>query len=176
MVRNPSVSESNHKYLGGRLISKYAVPRSTTMSQSTIVASIPPSGIFNVPFHKNRFFRGRSDFLENLARYLLPSRKRQTLASCLVHGMPGMGKSQLALEYAYQNRKSYRCVFWIGSETLPGLALNFASIADLLSVSDQSMGPERKIEIAKKWLENTGKDGSIPSQSCVIKLRENVSR
>lgn len=127
------------------------------MSQSTIVASIPPSDIFNVPFHKNRFFRGRSDFLEDLARYLLPSRKRQTLASCLVHGIPGMGKSQLALEYAYQNRKSYRCVFWIGSETLPGLGLNFASIADLLGVSDQSMGPERKIEIAKEWLENTDK-------------------
>ncbi len=72
--------------------------------------------------------------------------------------MGGMGKTRIALEYAHRYRKLYDCVFWLGAQQLPMLWLSFASIAKQLGIPHaESMGGCRKYELAKDWLETTGK-------------------
>ena len=72
--------------------------------------------------------------------------------------MGGMGKTRIALEYAYRNRKFYDYIFWLGAQQLPKLELSFASIATKLGIpQSELMRGSRKYELVKEWLETTGK-------------------
>ncbi len=35
---------------------------------------------------------------------------------CMLHGMAGIGKTEIALEYSYRNRDKYECIFWVSAE------------------------------------------------------------
>jgi hypothetical protein len=69
--------------------------------------SAPPETAHNLPSDPSRFFTGRSAFLEEV-RQTLKEKHAVALA-----GQPGIGKSQVALEYGYQQyqAKTYRYVF-----------------------------------------------------------------
>ncbi|MCX4562065.1 FxSxx-COOH system tetratricopeptide repeat protein [Streptomyces umbrinus] len=67
----------------------------------------------NVP-QRNRNFTGRGDLLE-----LLAERLSTGLAAVLpeaLHGMGGVGKSQIAVEYLYLHSHDYSLVWWIPAE------------------------------------------------------------
>ncbi|MCS7481441.1 tetratricopeptide repeat protein [Umezawaea endophytica] len=68
-------------------------------------AAGPPTGAWNVP-PRNPNFVGRVDALATL----------DGLAVQTVRGMGGVGKTQLAVEYCYQNSDSYDVVWWIFAE------------------------------------------------------------
>lgn len=64
--------------------------------------------VWNVPERSDRFV-GRGDLLRRL-RSALTERSRAVLV-----GAPGMGKTQLAIEYAHRFAGEYECVWWIRS-------------------------------------------------------------
>ncbi|KAK3947439.1 hypothetical protein QBC32DRAFT_354310 [Pseudoneurospora amorphoporcata] len=117
-------------------------------------------GIFSVPRAQNTKFCGRKEVLEQLGRDLLPAQDTSQ-KSCTLHGAPGMGKTQIALEFAY--RCSYKFpelnIFWIPAEDETVLSQAFGNIARLVGsqqaetdVPDQA----RLLETATAWLrENT---------------------
>jgi hypothetical protein len=68
----------------------------------------------NVP-PRNPVFTGRRELLEQLERRL----QTQSVAAVLpqaLHGEGGVGKSQIAIEYAYRHRADYDVIWWIPSE------------------------------------------------------------
>ena len=68
----------------------------------------------NVP-PRNPVFTGRRELLEQLERRL----QTQSVAAVLpqaLHGEGGVGKSQIAIEYAYRHRTDYDVIWWIPSE------------------------------------------------------------
>jgi hypothetical protein len=68
----------------------------------------------NVP-PRNPVFTGRRELLEQLERRL----QTQSVAAVLpqaLHGEGGVGKSQIAIEYAYRHRSDYDVIWWIPSE------------------------------------------------------------
>jgi tetratricopeptide (TPR) repeat protein len=68
----------------------------------------------NVPT-RNPVFTGRRALLEQLERRL----RTQSVAAVLpqaLHGEGGVGKSQIAIEYAYRHRTDYDVVWWVPSE------------------------------------------------------------
>ncbi|KAI0813467.1 hypothetical protein GGR55DRAFT_677108 [Xylaria sp. FL0064] len=119
---------------------------------------LPPSGIFHVPFARNEFFCGRDTTLREIKAAL--SRKVNASAfhqpSCLIHAMGGMGKTQVALAYAHENRSTYPYIFWIGAQNEPGVGTSFASIALKLGIPvAENLGRAQRINAVRDWLKNT---------------------
>ncbi|KAL8358300.1 hypothetical protein RB601_009625 [Gaeumannomyces tritici] len=107
---------------------------------------------------QNPHFVGRDEELTMIRSHVLhaapPGTKR--LKRVAIHGIGGMGKSQLALEYTFQLRSSFRAVFWIRSEVNTVLQQDFGQIARILG-TDQVAGKdlEWSIQAAKDWLSGT---------------------
>ncbi|WP_427165678.1 FxSxx-COOH system tetratricopeptide repeat protein [Streptomyces sp. C1-1] len=89
----------------------------------------PP--VWSVP-GRNAAFTGRSELLEDLRERLA-----NTGTATLLHGMGGVGKTQLATEYAYRYRGNYDVVWWIEAE-FGDLALRqYSELAPHLGVEEQ---------------------------------------
>lgn len=73
----------------------------------------PPRIWGNVP-QRNRNFTGRETLLERLQERL-GSGVTAVLPEAL-HGMGGVGKSQIAIEYVYRHSREYRLIWWVPSE------------------------------------------------------------
>src|SRR5216683_4002995 len=74
--------------------------------------TVPP--VWNVPT-RNAAFTGRSAVLEKLRDQLVGSSKAVVLPQAL-YGLGGVGKTQVALEYAHRFMADYDLVWWVSSE------------------------------------------------------------
>ena len=97
-------------------------------------------------------FVGRNTELTTLAQQMISSStNNMRRKSCLLHGIGGVGKSQLAAEFARKHQENFSAIFWIASSTKEKLK---RSIAALVLKLPQHQIPER----ARSALKNTGKD------------------
>ncbi len=119
--------------------------------QAQDVTALPP--YWYVPYQRNPFFTGREQILQQLHQLL---RRQQTVAltqSCALSGLGGIGKTQIAVEYAYRSFQDYSAVFWVGAETAESLQAGFHSIATLLQVPEHLEPDQRKMVAAViHWL------------------------
>lgn len=78
----------------------------------------PDNSVFNVPYRaKEEGVIGRSDDLAKVRNQLLQGRKTAIGHTALFHGIGGLGKTQLAVEYAYKFRESYPFgVIWLSAD------------------------------------------------------------
>jgi hypothetical protein len=104
---------------------------------------------WNVPYSRNTFFTGRVKVLNDLHEAL---EKRGVAA---LSGLPGVGKTQTAVEYAHRRREDYRAVFWAKAESRETLVSDLASIATLLDLPEsKAKEQETALRAVKRWLEN----------------------
>ncbi|QBD78638.1 toll/interleukin-1 receptor domain-containing protein [Ktedonosporobacter rubrisoli] len=90
---------------------------------------------WNVPYSRNLLFAGREHLLQQMHAYFSKSiNSLQPLALC---GMAGIGKSQLALEYAHRHRSEYQGIFWIQADSSESLVQDFIQLARLLKLPNQ---------------------------------------
>jgi len=118
------------------------------------VSGLPP--IWNVPHHRNPNFTGRESLLAQL-RKALTSGQPAALTQA-IHGLGGVGKTQLATEYAYRHRADYDLVWWVRAEEPATLAADYAALAAPLNLPEKDH-PEQPavIEAVRHWLgQNTG--------------------
>jgi hypothetical protein len=88
---------------------------------------LPP--IWRVPLRRNPHFTGRDDLLDELARKLAQARVALT-------GMAGVGKTQLALEYAYRHAHEFDLVSWLRAEESTTLQEDYAALANPLELPE----------------------------------------
>ena len=114
------------------------------LSDGPIEKAIRP---WNLPLDRNPFFTDREEIISQLSNELNAKRK------VALSGIPGVGKTQIALEYAYRDGKNYRAVLWSRAETKETLISSFIAIAGLLNIPEKDDQEEdRVIQAVKKWL------------------------
>lgn len=112
---------------------------------------------------RNQDFFGRGGVLQALDNVLLPSLYRQFDTKKSRHaalcGMGGIGKTSIAVEFAFSRRVHFDAVFWVNAATLPKLEHSFAEIAVKLGLVETWESSDHVIlrELVKDWLENPQK-------------------
>jgi tetratricopeptide (TPR) repeat protein len=91
----------------------------------------PP--VSNLPA-RNLNFSGRGGLLEELHGSLLAGSAAAVVPRGAVHGLGGVGKTQLALEYAHRYRSDYDLVWWIAAELPTSATADLAALAEELGI------------------------------------------
>ena len=114
---------------------KVSFPRSISHAYRQPVrfpGSPPP--IFNLP-RRNPNFTGRDDLIDEVLDKLT-STGRSTVIQALT-GMGGIGKSQLAIEFAHRYASDYELIWWMQAEDPLVLSTQFVSLARELDLPEK---------------------------------------
>ncbi|MBW5486577.1 tetratricopeptide repeat protein [Streptomyces bambusae] len=106
-------------------------------SQPLFVRSGQPRVMGNVP-PKNPNFTGRESLLAAVEAQLRSDETAAVLPHAL-HGMGGVGKSQLAIEYIYRHSHEYNVIWWIPAERE---SLVLGALVDLARALNLDVGPQ----------------------------------
>lgn len=96
-----------------------------------------PALLVNVPL-RNTSFVGRTALLQAVEEQLGAQDTAAVLPHAL-HGMGGVGKSQLALEYVYRHQRDYKVICWIPAERDSLILTALAGLASRLRVIPAGM-------------------------------------
>jgi tetratricopeptide (TPR) repeat protein len=95
-------------------------------------AMVSPEVWGNVP-QRNKNFTGRSELLEELRRRV--ANKTAALVPHALHGLGGVGKTQLAIEYSYRYANEYQVIWWIPADQTALVRSNLAALAPRLGIT-----------------------------------------
>jgi len=114
--------------------------------------------IWTVPFQRNPFFTVRAETLARLHDFLQSQQKAFISQPAAISSLGGIGKTQTAIEYAYQNAHEYQFVFWVQSDTRDTLTNDYITLARLLDLPEQNAQDQSVIvEAVRRWLsQHTG--------------------
>lgn len=70
-------------------------------------------------------------------------------------GLPGVGKTETAVEYAYRHRAAYQTVLWVGGESRQALIAGFGALASWLRLPEgEAKEQELAVAAVKRWLDS----------------------
>jgi tetratricopeptide (TPR) repeat protein len=106
-----------------------------------------------VPFQRNPLFTGREEILETLHSRLHVEQTGTLAQSYALQGLAGIGKTQIALEYAYRHSLEHSAVFWIEAETVESIVSSMLRIAELLQLPElQDTDQQQIVAAVQNWL------------------------
>ncbi len=117
--------------------------------------ALPP--IWNVPWRRNPDFTGREAQLAALATQLDRGTAAITQAQA-VQGTGGIGKTSLAVEYAYRHRAAFDVVWWVRADQPASLIGDYTALAAALGLPEADQPDQRVAGAAVRgWLDGNGR-------------------
>jgi tetratricopeptide (TPR) repeat protein/transcriptional regulator with XRE-family HTH domain len=108
---------------------------------------------WNVPYRRNPFFTGREEILKQLHDKLTTTQSAALTQIQAISGLGGIGKTQIAVEYAYRYRDTYQAVLWARASSRDALISDFVSLADLFFLTEANNRDQTIVVTAvKRWL------------------------
>ena len=121
----------------------------TVATAPPTLAVLPPH---NLPLKSlGRLFMGRDAFMADLEAKLRGD-GAAAVTEGVLQGMGGVGKTRLAIEYAWRHAKDYRALLFVSAETPGTLATGLAALAATLNLPEQEAPQDPvKREAVLRW-------------------------
>ncbi|MGH3799986.1 MAG: FxSxx-COOH system tetratricopeptide repeat protein, partial [Pseudonocardiaceae bacterium] len=103
---------------------------------------------------RNPGFVGRDATLVQLRKRL---RSGGTAAVQVLHGVGGVGKTQLAIEYAHRYAGAYDVVWWVGAEETGLIGVQYAALAAELDLTLPRTDTASAVGVLRAYLRNHGR-------------------
>ena len=128
---NEAMEKLRSRFLVLQPSKTYGAPGDYTPPAPPDLATLPEPGPLppgsRLPFGRNALFTGRDGALRALAQALLHAPAAATLVTQAVHGMGGVGKTQLAVEFAHRYGRYFHGVHWLNAAQPEALAAEVAA-------------------------------------------------
>ncbi len=106
---------------------------------------------FNVPHRRNPNFTGREEILDQLSERLQSGEPAALVQA--IAGLGGVGKTQIAAEYAYRHQDTYEVVWWVRSEEPTTLAKDYADLAKAIDHPAKNLEDQKVVvDAVRRWL------------------------
>jgi len=146
----PATKPPRGRFPGGK-------PASATPSSSASAPAFPGKPRRkprNLPYVSlEELFKGREDILGRLHEALAESKGGRAIA---FHGLGGVGKTRLAVEYAWRHETEHRALLFVSAETPERLDAGLAALAgpEILDLAEKDAHEDaKKIAAVLGWLE-----------------------
>ncbi|MFD4598747.1 FxSxx-COOH system tetratricopeptide repeat protein [Streptomyces sp. NPDC058464] len=120
-----------------------AAPAAPDQEKPQLPGRTDRPGVWNVR-RRNPDFSGRETLIVALREGLLDGGPSVVHA---LHGMGGIGKTQIVVEYAHRFASQYDVVWWIDAEQSDQLPVYYAELAERLGVARAEAGAERNARL-----------------------------
>ncbi len=131
----------------GKPESKPDFPKHDVKDKPRFPGTLPP--IWNVPHLRNPNFTGRETILDELNEQLNAGGPTALTA---ISGLGGIGKTQIALEYAYRHMSNYEVVWWLRTEKPESLMADYAQFAQARDLPEKDSQEQQVIvEAVRRW-------------------------
>ena len=119
---------------------------------STLRAALP--AIWYIPYPYNPFFLGREGELAQVRQRLQASQAMALTQPQAISGLGGIGKTQLALAYAYRYHQDYTAVWWVWAESTETLNSSYIALAERLRLPEREAKEQNiVVQAIKTWLQ-----------------------
>src|SRR5579885_615956 len=118
-----------------------------------MVISQKPSPLWNVPYGRNKFFTERDHALQLLRQELQMLDAVALSQPQAITGLGGIGKTQMALEYAYRYGANYTAVLWVRADSFASLVSSFVELAHVLNLPERNERDQNiVVDAVRRWL------------------------
>jgi hypothetical protein len=149
-----------HRLYKGKLFYMDVLTKATTLTTTGVDFEQFAVGLNLTSFPEVTQFVAREKELSKMHELLQGHSSR----SCVVlHGLGGIGKTQLAITYARRHKEKYTAIFWLNANDEDSLKLSFQDVAQqvlrhhpstsVLSSVDQKKDLDQVVSAVKAWLD-----------------------